>query len=150
MQRQPKPFPRYILYHPELHEYLTKELYSGDPSLPGHWRNQGRVENIVTFPNAEKFLPVDRRTVSAPIQRLKPRLLRVMANLKPLLIEPVMHPNGKDAEASQLTEIWPTIKKGNCPYLAQGRIEKDLVMLITPKKTILKKKKSTIHTISSY
>ena len=73
-----------------------------------------------------------------------------MANLKPLLIEPVMHPNGKDAEASQLTEIWPTIKKGNCPYLAQGRIEKDLVMLITPKKTILKKKKSTIHTISSY
>ncbi len=111
VQRQSKPFSRCILHHSELHEYLTKELYSRNSSLLGHWRNQGCVDNIVTFPNAEKFHPVDRRTVSAPIQRLKPRLLRVMTNFKPLLIEPIMHSNSKDAEASQLIEIWSIIKK---------------------------------------
>lgn len=132
--------------YPELSEYPTKELYTPHPSVPGLWRNQGRLDDIIAFSNAEKFNPVDTETAVCSHPAVKRALVAGQGRFQAsLLIEPVTHPSSKEAEVSLLAEIWPTIEKANRSCVAQGRIEKDLVMLTTPNKTMLTTCKGTLR-----
>ena len=123
--------------YPALSEYPTKELYTPHPSLHGLWRNQGRLDNILAFSDAEKFNPVDTETAvcSHPAFRFQASLL----------IEPVSHPSSKEVEVSLLAEVWPTIEKANRSCVARGRIEKDLVMLTTPNNTTVTTNENTLR-----
>ena len=148
------PFQGVFCTYPELSEYPTKELYSPHPSLPGLWKNQGRLDDIIAFSNAEKFNPADTETTICSHPAVKRALVAGQGRFQAsLLIEPVTHPNSKEAEVSLLNEIWPTIEKANGACVAQGRIDKDLVMLTSPSKPMLITDKGTTRkraTISDY
>lgn len=140
--------------YPELREYSTNELYSPHPYLPGLWRNQGRVDDIIAFSNAEKFNPVDMEKYVCSNPAVQAAVVAGPGRFQAsLLIEPVTYPVNKDTEASLLAEIWPTIEEANRSNAAQGRVERDLVMFTTTEKPMLRTDKGTVRkkfTISDY
>ena len=140
--------------YPELQEYPTRDLYSPHPSLPKLWRSRGRVDDIIAFSNAEKFNPIDMERSVCAHPAVKGAIVAGQGRFQAsLLIEPVMHAAVREAEQSLLEEIWATIEGANRSCVAQGRVEKHLVMFTSPSKPMLRTGKGTIRrrpTISQY
>ena len=140
--------------YPDLDEFSTKELYSPHALTPGLWRNQGRIDDIIAFSNAEKFNPIDMENSVCSHPAVKAAMVAGHGRFQAsLLIEPVTHPESKESEAALLEDIWPTIQEANRSCVAQGRVEKDLVMFTKPNKPFAKTEKGTIRkrfTISEY
>ena len=140
--------------YPDLNEFSTKELYSPHALLPGLWRNQGRLDDIIAFSNAEKFNPIDMENSVCSHPAVKAAMVAGHGRFQAsLLIEPVTQPEGKESEASLLEDIWPTIQEANRSCVAQGRVEKDLVMFTKTDKPLARTEKGTIRkrfTISEY
>ena len=140
--------------YPELREFATKELYSPHPSLPGLYKNQGRIDDIIAFSNAEKFNPVDTESSVCAHPAVSAAVVAGQGRFQAsLLIEPTLCPGTEEARSSLMSEIWPTVERTNYSCVAQGRIEKDLVMLTLPEKPMLRTEKGTVRkkaTIEAY
>lgn len=133
-----KPMQPIFYTFPDATEYKGGDLFEKHPTLPGHWRSQGRVDNIIVFNNGEKLNPVSIESTVSLHPEIRQALVVGAGRFQAaMILEPVQWPSD-DAQRDTLIErVWPTIEKANAATVEHGRIARHLVALSNPEKPFL-------------
>lgn len=129
----------------DLEKFRTKDVFSQHPSKPDIWKFEGRVDDIVTLSNGEKFSPNAIEDSVNTHPDVTSALVVGNGRFQPALI--VETPPGSSVRTARIvSEIWPLVETTNQTAPAYGRISKALVLtysgrfLRTPKCTIQRRK----------
>jgi thioester reductase-like protein len=138
-------------------EYRTKDLFSKHPTLPNTWRWRARADDIIVFLNGEKWNPNSmEQTVIAKNQEVSAALVVGTQKFQAALL---VEPKNKEAElttedkSSLIEKIWPTIEEANKDAPAHAQIEKELILITSVTKPMIRAGKGTVQraaTVESY
>ncbi|OAA55119.1 Male sterility, NAD-binding protein [Cordyceps fumosorosea ARSEF 2679] len=135
-----EPFQPIFYTFPDATEYKTGDLFEKHPTLPGHWRSQGRMDNIIVFSNGEKLNPV---TLEATVT-LHPDVRQALVVghgyfQAGVILEPAAARGPLDNAQKEafIASVWPVIEKANAATVEHGRVARHLVTVSEPKKPFL-------------
>lgn len=122
--------------------------------MPGLWRNQGRLDDIITFSNAEKLNPIDFQATVESHSDVKHAIVAGQGRHQAsLIIEHVLQEGNLQGLNGLLDSVWPTVQRANASCPTQGRVEKELILFTTVEKPPLFTDKLTVRkkaTINAY
>lgn len=125
---------------PHLKEYHSNDTFSEHPTKQGLWRFEGRLDDIITLTNGEKFCPTATEEAVTRHPAVIEALVVGHGRFQPALIIGMHNIAANFGEA--LKVIWPVVEKENMRVPGYGRIGKSLItiartpFLRTPKGTI--------------
>ncbi|KAJ6780154.1 hypothetical protein PWT90_01970 [Aphanocladium album] len=148
---------------PDATEYKTGDLFEKHPTLPGHWRSQGRVDNIIVFNNGEKLNPVSIESTVTLHPDVRQALVVGHGYFQAgMILEPTQWPLDDAQKTALIDKVWPTIERANAATVEHGRVARHLVTLSNPEKpflfspkgsfrrgAVIKMYKEEIHTLFS-
>ncbi|KAJ3495792.1 hypothetical protein NLG97_g3138 [Lecanicillium saksenae] len=132
--------PRQPIFYtfPDATEYKTGDLFEKHPTLPGHWRSQGRVDNIIVFNNGEKLNPVSIETTLSLHPDIRQALVVGHGYFQAgMILEPAQWPLDDAQKEALVEKVWPTIERANEATVEHGRVARHLVTLSDPEKPFL-------------
>ncbi|KAF7597548.1 hypothetical protein BBP40_000026 [Aspergillus hancockii] len=116
IRRHDHPFLQPIFHtFPDLNAYHTKDIYTRHPTKPGLWKLRGRLDDVVSLSNGEKFNPV---TMEKIIEG------------HPLVVRAVVVGNVVDL----IAQIWPTVQEANRINPSHGRIMRSKIGIASKSK----------------
>ncbi|KAF2877640.1 hypothetical protein BDV95DRAFT_625448 [Massariosphaeria phaeospora] len=138
----------------KLQDYRSRDLFEKHPTVSNCWAWRGRADDIIVFLNGEKTNPISmEQHIVARAKTVSAALVVDMQRFQAaLLIEPAANLGELDPDAF-IEQIWPVIEEANKTTPAHARIEKPMILLTTPNKSMIRSGKGTIQrqgTISQY
>ncbi|UNI19370.1 hypothetical protein JDV02_005556 [Purpureocillium takamizusanense] len=119
--------------------YDMRDVYIEHPSQPGWWRSSGRIDDVVVMEDAKKLNVIP---YEASIERhpdIATALLCGTGRPRPaVLLQPRKFPESDEEASNFLDDVWPTIEKANESGPVHGRLIKELVVLATEAKPMVK------------
>ncbi|OAA34168.1 Male sterility, NAD-binding protein [Beauveria brongniartii RCEF 3172] len=141
-----EPFQPIFYTFPDATEYKTGDLYEKHPTLPGHWRSQGRVDNIIVFSNGEKLNPVSIESTVTLHPDIRQALVVGHGHFQAgMILEPAQWPLDSAQKEALIEKVWPVIEKANAATVEHGRIARHLVTLSDPEKPFLYSAKGSLR-----
>ncbi|ATY63408.1 Male NAD-binding [Cordyceps militaris] len=139
--------PQPIFYtFPDATAYKTGDLFEKHPALPGHWRSQGRVDNILVFRNGEKLNPVSLETAVTLHPDVRQALVVGHGHVQAgMILEPARWPADEAQRQAFLDAIWPVIEEANAKTVEHGRVARHLLALADPQKPFLFSAKGSLR-----
>ena len=108
---------------PELQEFPMQDLYSEHPIKKGLWRYRGRLDDVVTLANGEKFNPLMTEGSIGNHAEVESVLVFGAGHFHAgLLIEAKEHTLSGEERIKLLERIWPYIERANLICPAHARI----------------------------
>ena len=134
-----EPFQGIFFTFPDLQEYSMKDLYVSHPAKKGLWRHAGRTDDVIVFLDARKLNPASMEAAIGSHPSIGVAIICGHARPQPaVLIEPLRPVATRDERECFLSEIWLTLEQVVLDGPASGKIVKDLIILTTPEKPILR------------
>ncbi|KAM3511235.1 hypothetical protein MY11210_005104 [Beauveria gryllotalpidicola] len=141
-----KPFQPIFYTFPDATEYKTGDLYEKHPTLPGHWRSRGRVDNIIVFSNGEKLNPVSIEIAVTLHPDIRQALVVGNGYFQAgMILEPAQWPLDSAQKEALIDKVWPVIEKANAATVEHGRIARHLVTVSDPEKPFLYSAKGSLQ-----
>ncbi|KAE8335493.1 hypothetical protein BDV24DRAFT_156005 [Aspergillus arachidicola] len=114
---------------PDLDEYHTKNVYTRHPTKSNLWKLRGRLDDVVSLSNGEKFNPVTMEKIIEGHALVARAVVVGNGKFQPaLLVEPNWNQWSEDNPVRDLiAQIWPTVQDANRINPAHGRIMKNKV-----------------------
>ncbi|KAM3549904.1 hypothetical protein ARSEF4850_008612 [Beauveria asiatica] len=141
-----EPFQPIFYTFPDATEYKTGDLFEKHPTLPGHWRSQGRVDNIIVFSNGEKLNPVSIENTVTLHPDIRQALVVGHGHFQAgIILEPAQWPLDSAQKEALVDKVWPVIEKANAATVEHGRIARHLVTLSDPEKPFLYSAKGSLR-----
>ncbi|KAJ4147015.1 hypothetical protein LMH87_001568 [Akanthomyces muscarius] len=141
-----EPFQSIFYTFPDATEYKTGDLFEKHPTLPGHWRSQGRLDNIIVFSNGEKLNPISIETTVSMHPDLRQALVVGHGHFQAgMILEPVQWPLDEAQKGALIEKVWPVIEKANAATVEHGRVARHLVTLSNPEKPFLYSPKGSLR-----
>jgi acyl-coenzyme A synthetase/AMP-(fatty) acid ligase len=112
------------------------DLFVRHPSHPDLWRHYGRVDDVLNFLSAEKFIPVaaeQRISASAAVEEV---IMVGMARPKSALIIRLR-------EGASVEDVWDVVEEVNQTSPVYARVERDMILVV--KEPFLQTAKGTIQ-----
>ncbi|KAF1353433.1 hypothetical protein BDV97DRAFT_346540 [Delphinella strobiligena] len=125
---------------PHLAEYHTKDTFSQHPSKPGLWKFEGRIDDIITLSNGEKFCPLVTEAIVTSHSGVAEALVIGQGRIQPALVVSMRDP--EKVSNGFVRNLWPLIEKANLQAPAYAQISRSFIIvtdnpfLKTPKGTI--------------
>lgn len=133
-----EPFQPIFYTFPDATQYKTGDLFEKHPTLPGHWRSQGRLDNIIVFSNGEKLNPVSIETTVTLHPDIRQALVVGHGYFQAgMILEPAQWPLDEAQKETLIENSWPFIEKANAATVEHGRVARHLVTLSDPAKPFL-------------
>ncbi|KAK6082253.1 Iterative polyketide synthase CazM 8 [Seiridium cupressi] len=131
---------------PELEEWPMKDLYSRHPSKKDAWLYRGRTDDIIVFSTGEKLNPVDLEHIITTDPAISAAIIAGVGRFQSSLLVEAVKPPGNDVERNELLGlIWPSIQAANKESPSYGRIHKNMILLTTAEKPMLRAGKGTVQ-----
>jgi thioester reductase-like protein/acyl-CoA synthetase (AMP-forming)/AMP-acid ligase II/aryl carrier-like protein len=131
---------------PELQEWPMKDLYSKHPTNEGEWIHRGRADDIVVFSTGEKLNPIDMEDIINENPLVSAALIGGQCRFQSyLLVELSQQPESKEDRARILDTIWDSIKRANQISPSHAKIHRDMILLTTLEKPMLRAGKGTVQ-----
>ncbi|KAB8223675.1 hypothetical protein BDV33DRAFT_166905 [Aspergillus novoparasiticus] len=130
IHRHYNPFLQPIFHtFPDLDEYHTKDVYTRHPTKSNLWKLRGRLDDVVSLSNGEKFNPVTMEKIIEGHALVARAVVVGNGKFQPaLLVEPNWNQWSEDNPVRDLiAQIWPTVQDANRINPAHGRIMKNKV-----------------------
>ncbi|KAM3498789.1 hypothetical protein MY10362_007905 [Beauveria mimosiformis] len=141
-----EPFQPIFYTFPDKTEYKTGDLFEKHPTLPGHWRSQGRMDNIIVFSNGEKLNPVSIENTVTLHPDIRQALVVGHGHFQAgMILEPAQWPLDSAQKEALIEKVWPVIEKANAATVEHGRIARHLVTLSDPEKPFLYSAKGSLR-----
>ncbi|OAQ97692.1 hypothetical protein LLEC1_03573 [Akanthomyces lecanii] len=141
-----EPFQPIFYTFPDATEYKTGDLFEKHPTLPGHWRSQGRLDNIIVFSNGEKLNPISTETTVSLHPDLRQALVVGHGYFQAgMILEPAQRPLNQAQKDELIGKVWPVIEKANAATVEHGRVARHLVTLSNPEKPFLYSAKGSLR-----
>lgn len=126
---------------PHLAEYHTKDTFSQHPSKPGLWKFEGRIDDIITLSNGEKFCPLVTEAIVTSHSDVAEALVIGQGRIQPALVVSMRDP--ERMADGVVCNLWPVIEKANLQAPAYAQISRPCI--IVTDKPFLKTPKGTIR-----
>jgi thioester reductase-like protein len=132
---------------PELKEYSTRDLLRPHPSKEGLWIYHSRNDDIIVFLNGEKTNPISFEEEIIRHPEVKAALVVGAQRFEAaLLVELTKNDILKDGQKQALVDsIWPLVQKANAVTPAHARVSKSKILLVDPRKPMLRAGKGTVQ-----
>jgi nucleoside-diphosphate-sugar epimerase len=130
IHRHDHPFLQPIFHtFPDLNAYHTKDIYTRHPTKPNLWKLRGRLDDVVSLSNGEKFNPVTMEKIIEGHPLVVRAVVVGNGRFQPaLLVEPNWNQwNEANSVTDLITSIWPTVQEANRINPAHGRIMKNKI-----------------------
>ncbi|KAF5860430.1 hypothetical protein ETB97_001592 [Aspergillus alliaceus] len=116
---------------PDLGEYHTKDVYTRHPTKSELWKLRGRLDDVVSLSNGEKFNPVAIEKLIEGHALVARAVVVGNGRFQPaLLVEPNWNQWGESSPAGDLiAHIWSTVQEANRINPAHGRIMENKIGL---------------------
>ncbi|KAE8391028.1 hypothetical protein BDV23DRAFT_171944 [Aspergillus alliaceus] len=116
---------------PDLSEYHTKDVYTRHPTKSELWKLRGRLDDVVSLSNGEKFNPVAIEKLIEGHALVARAVVVGNGRFQPaLLVEPNWNQWGESSPAGDLiAHIWSTVQEANRINPAHGRIMENKIGL---------------------
>ncbi|TQV90799.1 nonribosomal peptide synthetase [Cordyceps javanica] len=133
-----EPFQPIFYTFPDATEYKTGDIFEKHPTLQGHWRSQGRIDNIIVFNNGEKLNPVSMETTVTLHPDIRQALVVGHGYFQAgMILEPIKWPLDEVQREALIEKVWPVIEKANAATVEHGRVARHLVTVSDPEKPFL-------------
>lgn len=132
--------------HPAKEEYRTGDLWSKHPSEADCWRYRGRVDDMVKLATGQSVnvAAFEIKIAACPLVSG----VLVLGTGRPklcLVLELAMEvPQTEKEEAKVLDQIWPWIEEANADCTENGRLVRELVLIMGPKRPLKRLLKGTV------
>lgn len=131
---------------PELDEWGTSDLYSKHPAKEDVWLHRGRSDDIIVFATGEKLNPLDMEGIILSNPVINGAIIVGRSRFQAALLVELVNPTTTETERQdKLEAIWPTIEEANKVSPAHGRILRNMVILTSPAKPMLRAGKGTVQ-----
>ncbi|KAB8237367.1 uncharacterized protein BDW43DRAFT_297701 [Aspergillus alliaceus] len=122
---------------PDLSEYHTKDVYTRHLTKSELWKLRGRLDDVVSLSNGEKFNPVAIEKLIEGHALVARAVVVGNGRFQPaLLVEPNWNQWGESSPAGDLiAHIWSTVQEANRINPAHGRIMENKIGLASKIKT---------------
>ncbi|KAF1969292.1 hypothetical protein BU23DRAFT_477399, partial [Bimuria novae-zelandiae CBS 107.79] len=132
-----------------LDKYRTKDIFVKYPSIPNCWSWKARADDIIVFLNGENTNPVSmEHHIVVNNENVTGALVFGMQRFQAgLLVEvsPKLGRLGEVDSAFFIDTIWPIVEEASKVTPAHARIEKSMVLLMSPDKPMIRSGKGTIQ-----
>jgi len=134
---------------PDLKENGTRDLFSLHPTLYDLWSWRARADDIIVFLNGEKTNPIsmEHHVVAENAEVLTAIVIGTQRFQAALMPEPAPNAIPRDTaeEAAFIERIWPSIQEANKAAPAHAKVEKAMILPMTPNKPVVRTGKGTIQ-----
>ena len=131
----------------DLDEYPTKDLWAKHPSREGLWEFAGRMDDLVILSHGEDLFASKIERVIESDARIKTALIGGEGQKRPFLIlelvEGIVSSAGP-AKPALVASIWPAIEKANELCSEYVRLSKELTILASASKPLIRTAKGTV------
>lgn len=120
------PQPCFLVF-PDLKEYRTRDTFSIHPSKPDLWKFEGRLDDIITLTNGEKFCPSTAEELISRHADVADALIVGQGRFQPALII-AMHDPAKGLQEI-IDSLWSVIEMANSQAPGYARIGKSFILV---------------------
>ncbi|KAI0870150.1 hypothetical protein GGS24DRAFT_122083 [Hypoxylon argillaceum] len=138
-------FQGFFYTFPDLEEYSTKDLYKPHPTLPNHWKFDGRADNFIVFSNGEKLNPITIEQTIEGHPEIKGAVVIGSNKFQAgLLLEPAKDLTNEE-KRGLIDRVWCLVEQVNRATVAHGRVAKELITTTSQGKPFPRAGKGTIQ-----
>ncbi|KAL8721901.1 MAG: hypothetical protein Q9225_001497 [Loekoesia sp. 1 TL-2023] len=132
---------------PNLHEYLTRDLWKPHPSIADSWLYHGRADNVIVFKPGNKCDPITMEHHVAQHPDIKGVLMAGTGRSQPaLVIERAEEQHLSPAKQEEFTaQLWSLIQEANQKYKLSARVSQSHILYTEPQRPMLRAGKGTIQ-----
>ncbi|KAF7556428.1 hypothetical protein G7Z17_g1408 [Cylindrodendrum hubeiense] len=130
----------------DLNEWPMKDLYSKHPTKEDLWLYRGRVDDMIVFSTGEKLNPLDMENIISSSPVVSAALVTGAGRFQSsLLVEAVNQPKNEEEREELLETIWKTVQLANKDSPSHGRIHRNMIILTSGNKRMLRAGKGTVQ-----
>jgi thioester reductase-like protein len=134
---------------PDLKEYGSRDLFKQHPTMPNLWSWCARADDVIVFLNGEKTNPIsmEQHIVAQNPEVSAAIVVGAQRFQAALMLEPAANaaPQSTAEEAAFIERVWPSIQEANKAAPAHARIEKAMILPMSPEKPVIRAGKGTIQ-----